>query len=99
MQSRIILLSIILLLTIIVAEDRIAYVFEVARHGARSPLLEEPEGYFQVKKGQLTASGMRQRYLLGTYNRERYIDEYKVIDKEYNPNQLSIQSTKFPRVV
>ena len=74
------------------------FVFEVVRHGARSPLLPEPEGYFQVPKGMLTSQGMRQRYLLGAHNRQRYIYDYWLLDSEYNPKQFQIMSTKFPRV-
>ncbi len=35
-----------LLLYGIYADDQIAFVFEVVRHGARSPLREEPPGFF-----------------------------------------------------
>ena len=28
----------------------------------------------------LTPQGMRQRYLLGKYNRERYVEEYELLD-------------------
>ena len=55
------------------AEDKIGFVYEIVRHGARAPLVDEPEGYFQVKSGLLTSVGMRQRYLLGKLNRQRYI--------------------------
>ena len=32
----------------IILNDKIAFVYEVVRHGARAPLAKEPEGYFQV---------------------------------------------------
>ena len=54
--------------------DKLAFVYEAVRHGARAPLAEEPPGYFQVPTEALTASGMRQRYLLGRRNRQRYVD-------------------------
>lgn len=41
------------------AKDNIAFVFEMTRHGARSPLKEDLPGYFQVLPGMLTTSGMR----------------------------------------
>ena len=28
--------------------DKLAFVYEVVRHGARAPLADEPPGYFQV---------------------------------------------------
>eukprot|EP00347_Sterkiella_histriomuscorum_P014854 403359272 len=81
------------------AEEKLAYVFEVVRHGARAPLMDEPEGYFKVGKGILTAVGMRQRLLLGKLNRQRYIDQYQLLDQTYNPNQLFIESTNVLRTI
>ena len=54
--------------------DKLAFVYEVVRHGARAPLADEPPGYFQVPTEALTASGMRQRHLLGRHNRQRYVE-------------------------
>ena len=53
----------------IMAVDKIGFVFEVNRHGARAPVIDEEPGLFQVPEGMLTASGMRQRHLLGKFNR------------------------------
>jgi len=44
-----------------------AFVFEVTRHGARAPHLEEFDTGFPVAASMLTPEGMRQRYLLGRY--------------------------------
>jgi len=52
-----------------------------------------------VPPGCLTAQGMRQRYLQGKMNRERYIDLYKLVDDNYNPNQLEIESTDVLRTI
>ena len=49
--------------------DKLAFAYEMVRHGARSPLIDEPAGLFSVGTGILTASGMRQRYLLGQWSR------------------------------
>jgi hypothetical protein len=50
--------------------DRIAFVYEAVRHGARAPLMDEgPDSPFRVPAQELTAQGMRQRYLLGRRNR------------------------------
>ena len=47
-------------LTLTLAAD--AFVFELVRHGARAPTKPST---FSVPLGQLTASGLRQQYLLG----------------------------------
>ena len=59
------LLSATTLMDVVSAEQKLGFVFEVVRHGARAPLLEEPEGFFKVRTGMLTASGMRQRLMIG----------------------------------
>ena len=54
--------------------DKLHFVFELTRHGARAPS-DTSEGY-SVEEGMLTPQGMRQRYLLGQYNRKRYMEDY-----------------------
>ena len=50
-------------------KSQLLYVFEFARHGARAPM---SAGQFPVSNEMLTPMGMRQRYLLGKYNFERF---------------------------
>lgn len=71
----------------------------MVRHGARAPLFPQPPNVFKVAGGCLTSQGMRQRFLLGTHNRERYINEYSLLDEIYNPNQIYAQSTDVHRVI
>ncbi len=71
----------------------------MVRHGARAPLNAAQPNVFKVPAQCLTAQGMRQRFLLGTVNRRRYIDHYGLIDPEYNPNQLYVQATDYHRVL
>jgi len=54
------------------AAAELRYVFEINRHGARSGL-KNADG-FPVIEGMLTPVGMRQRYLLGRYNKQRYME-------------------------
>jgi len=42
---------------------------------------------------------MRQRFLLGTFNRERYIQTFDLLDATYNPSQIYVQSTDVSRVI
>jgi hypothetical protein len=53
-------------------DAELRYVFEVNRHGARSPI-HNAYG-FPADDGMLTPQGMRQRYLLGKYNKLRYME-------------------------
>ena len=46
-------------------DDEMLFVFEMVRHGARAPIQDFHLDDFKVAEGMLTASGMRQRYLLG----------------------------------
>jgi len=66
------------------------FAFELVRHGARAPIIEATSGLFEVAEGILTPSGMRQRYLLGRYSRERYVDEYGLLSPEYSPLEFEI---------
>jgi hypothetical protein len=66
-----------------VRAEKLAFVFELVRHGARGPFVQyEP---FTQGLGQLTAQGERQRYLLGRYSRERYTEHYDLYDPEFVP--------------
>lgn len=80
-------------------EDRLGFVFQMVRHGARAPLFPQPPAKFQVQGGCLTSEGMRQRMLLGSFNRERYIEKYNLLDETYNPNQIFAQATDVHRVL
>ena len=41
------------------ANEKLAFVYEMVRHGARAPIVEEPAGAFHVGIGLLTETGMR----------------------------------------
>ena len=58
--------------------DKLHFAYELTRHGARAPT-DSNDGY-TVGPGMLTPQGMRQRYLLGAYNRKRYSETYDLID-------------------
>ena len=78
--------SITLLISTASAEhsfDKMAFAFEMVRHGARAPLNDAFTTNFTVSTGMLTPQGMRQRYLLGRYARERYTEKYELLDPDY----------------
>ncbi len=63
-MMKIILLLILYGATMIMAQDKLAFVFEIVRHGARAPVVSGSDS-FSVPSGMLTQSGMRQRLILG----------------------------------
>ena len=69
------------------------------RHGARAPIEDRDLDKFTVDEGFLTPEGMRQRYLLGQHNRERYVDEYSFLSAKYNPTEVYMQSTNVNRTM
>ena len=75
-----------------VTNDQIHFVQEVVRHGARAP--SSDSAGFPVYGGQLTPQGMRQRYLLGQFNREKYITEYELLS---TPDEIYVQTTSYER--
>ena len=81
------------------AEEQMAFVFEIIRHGARNTLIEPYTDGFTVGIGQLTPQGMRQRYLMGRYARERYTNQYKLLSSEFTPGEVYVQSTDVNRTI
>jgi len=75
-----------------VTNDKLHVVQEIVRHGARAP--SGSGAGFPVYAGELTPQGMRQRYLLGQVNRERYIDEYGLLTSK---EQVYVQTTSYDR--
>ena len=100
-------LSIICLAHILLAElslcDKLRFVFGMFRHGARAPwksLNENNIDIFGSKwegESQLTDVGVRQHYLLGYKNKQKYFSQLNITD--YNTNEFSIFSTETDRTV
>ena len=42
---------------------------------------------------------MRQRYLLGRHNRQRYVEELDLLSATYNPSEIYMQSTNVNRTM
>ena len=72
--------------------DQLHFVHEIVRHGARASTTNT-DG-FTVNAGQLTASGMRQRFPLGTANRKRYIEQYGLLSSK---EEIYVQTTSYDR--
>ena len=80
-------------------EDELQFVFELVRHGARTAMREKFCEGFEVYDQNLTASGMRQRYLLGRYARQRYMEDLKFLSPNYKPGEVQIISTDVGRTL
>ena len=81
------------------SDEQLSFVFELVRHGARAPIENRDLDKFTVGEGILTPEGMRERYLLGRYNRHRYVDQYAFISDEFMPGEVYMQSTNVNRTM
>ena len=82
--------------------DNLFFIFEHFRHGARSPCngkfinnTDELGGKWQ-NYGFLSKVGIKQHYLLGKLNRERY---NSFISNAYNPKEIKIFSSNYNRTM
>ena len=72
------------------------------RHGARAPIFGGNSDFMKEYweyPGELTGVGERMHYLLGLRNRERYINEKKLLSEKYNSNELKVISTGIKRTI
>jgi hypothetical protein len=68
------------------------------RHGARGPLYESTNISHWEQRGQLTAIGMRQLYLLGRKFREIY-QNTEVLPSEYDVSKMYIRAVPMNRTI
>ena len=82
-------------------EKNLFFIFLNFRHGARSPLVLR-NGHNDILggkwnyKAELTSEGIKQHYNIGKKNIGRYST---FINKEYDPKEIKIYSTPFPRTI
>ena len=85
--------------------EKLIFVQTFCRHGARSPikLLDGGRDSLGIKwndDGDLTPIGKRMEYLLGVFNRHRYITgNYKFLSKKYDPHELVVFSSDKDRTL
>ena len=84
-------------------EDKLLFVWEQFRHGARGPWISVDPitgldfiGEKWAGEGELTGLGMRMHYLLGVSMKKRYND---FLSKQFNPNEIYIISTDVNRTI
>lgn len=89
-------------LCIITAHSEILGVFEVSRHGARTPL--EINTWDEINwsegPGELTREGIMQHYLLGQEFYNRYIiGKNKFLNERFNLTEVYIRTTDYHRTI
>jgi hypothetical protein len=92
--------SIVFILNIFLYECEVRFVFEIFRHGSRSPVYFkgglDQFGESWSGKGELTPMGMRQHYLMGYRNRQKY---QKFLPEKFNSNEIYVVSTDYNRTL
>lgn len=101
MKLELIFLTIIINLT---KQKELIFVLTHFRHGARAPIApsDDPQDYYNkswYNPSQLTGVGHRMHYILGLYNRERYITNAKFLDDKFNEHDILVMSTNFNRTI
>lgn len=94
------LLILFFLLLVPSAFPKLEMAIEVFRHGARQPTDApfDPELWPEYK-GELTAAGMRQHYLLGKEMRRKYIEQHGFLSETFNHSELYVRSTDVNRTL
>ena len=82
-------------------DEKIIFAFQMFRHGARSPVFgieNNMDKYHEhwEENGELTFSGKRMLYLLGTKFRKRYNN---FLSNKYSPQEIYIKSTDSNRTI
>ena len=84
--------------------NKLIFLYTHFRHGARSPgslvnSFSDSMGQNWTEVGELTGVGERMHYLLGIRNRQKYIEEGKLLSEKYDPHEMLIYSTNFNRTL
>ena len=82
--------------------DKLIFVMTHFRHGARAPIFGGKTDFMKEYwefPGELTGVGQRMHYLLGLRNRERYINEKKLLSEKFDTNELKVISTGMNRTI
>jgi hypothetical protein len=88
----------------IIKTEELKFVFQVHRHGARSPLKGVHKGvdcYGEewIGRNELTEVGKRSHFLIGVRNRRRFIEKYKLLKKKFDTEEIEIYTTDFNRTI
>ena len=82
--------------------DKLIFAMTHFRHGARAPIFGGNSDFMKEYwkyPGELTGVGERIHYLIGLRNRERYINEKKLLSEKFNTKELKVISTGIKRTI
>lgn len=83
-------------------KSKLISVFQLNRHGARTPKAFEDRQkrlFFGSQNMQLTINGYRQEQLLGASIREKYVEKYKFLSAEYKEDEFFLLSSPTQRTI
>ena len=104
--SPLILIISFLLLSSSFCDDKLFFVLTHFRHGARAPIFPTDSatddfGMEWKTPGELSLGGHRMHYLLGAYNRLRYIENenqnFNFLSKTFDPHEIYVISSDYNR--
>ena len=86
-------------------EDELLWTFELINHGARTPHKgldsnsKDFMNHIWIGENELTGVGLRQSFLIGYRDRLRYIDQFNLINEEYDPRDILVYATENNRTL
>ena len=84
---------------------KLRFVFSMFRHGARAPYTLNKETNIDLfgnkweSESKLTSVGIRQHYLNGYKNKQKYFSQLNITNQNYNPNEIVFYSTDTERTI
>lgn len=89
------------LLALLDVRSELIGVFEVCRHGARSPIekFSWDKVFWAEGYGELTTEGMMQQYIIGQEFRNRYISKAKFVNSRFSLSEIYVRSTDYHRTI
>ena len=89
---------------IIYTSSKLISVYSIYRHGSRGPIKLDNNskdffGNYIENKGGLTSYGERMFYIIGIYNRYKYLYNLDFLNKTCNPNEIYFFSSHLDRTI
>ena len=89
---------------ILITSNKLISVYSIYRHGSRGPIKLDNNskdffGNIIENKGGLTSYGERMLYIIGIYNRYKYLYNLDFLNKTCNPNEIYFFSSHLDRTI